>query len=69
MQGSESDREVENLLVTLLEYDKFEMIKELLRNRLKIVWCIRLERADQDDRKRLEVSFCLTKWCLEYPSQ
>ena len=57
MQGSESDREVENLLVTLLEYDKFDMIKELLRNRLKIVWCIRLERADHDERKRLEVGF------------
>ena len=48
---------MENLLVALLEYDKFDMIKELLRNRLKIVWCIRLERADHDERNRLEVSF------------
>lgn len=47
---------MENLLVSLLEYDKFDMIKELLRNRLKIVWCIRLERAENDDRARLEVA-------------
>ena len=64
LQGSESDREVENLLVTLLEYDKFDMIKELLRNRLKIVWCIRLERADHDERKRLEVTLSLVAFYL-----
>lgn len=49
------DRDVENRLVMLLDYDKFELIKLLLRNRLKIVWCTRLARAeDQDQRKKIE---------------
>ncbi|PKA59387.1 DEAD-box ATP-dependent RNA helicase ISE2, chloroplastic [Apostasia shenzhenica] len=49
------DRDVENRLVTLLEYDKFDLIKLLLRNRLKIVWCTRLARAeDQEQRRNIE---------------
>ncbi|MQM18597.1 hypothetical protein Taro_051592 [Colocasia esculenta] len=49
------DRDVENQLVMLLDYDKFDLIKLLLRNRLKIVWCTRLARAeDQDQRKKIE---------------
>ncbi|KAG6487258.1 DExH-box ATP-dependent RNA helicase DExH12-like [Zingiber officinale] len=49
------DRDVENRLVMLLDYDKFQLIKLLLRNRLKIVWCTRLARAeDQDQRKKIE---------------
>jgi len=55
-QGSDSDREVENALVVKLDYDKFDLIKELLRNRLKVVWCIRLDRAEnEEDRSCLEV--------------
>ena len=50
------DRDVENKLVLKLEFDKFEVIKELLRNRLKVVWCMRLERAqDEAERQRIEV--------------
>lgn len=49
------DRDVENRLVMLLEYEKFDLIKLLLRNRLKIVWCTRLARAeDQEQRKKIE---------------
>ncbi|XP_072962861.1 DExH-box ATP-dependent RNA helicase DExH12-like [Typha angustifolia] len=49
------DREVENRLVMLLDYDKFDLIKLLLRNRLKIIWCTRLARAeDQEQRKKIE---------------
>ena len=49
------DRECENTLVQLLDFDKFELIKELLRNRAKIVWCTRLQRAQGDDeRARIE---------------
>lgn len=56
MQGGE-DRDVENALVVKLDFDKFDMIKQLLRNRLKIVWCMRLERAESDDeRARIEAS-------------
>lgn len=46
------DREVENRLVMLLDYDKFDLIKLLLRNRLKVVWCTRLARAEDEDAKK-----------------
>jgi pre-mRNA-splicing helicase BRR2 len=47
---------VENKLVTLLDFDRLRLIKELLRNRTKIVWCIRLQRArDADESARIEV--------------
>ncbi|KAK7324395.1 hypothetical protein VNO77_27931 [Canavalia gladiata] len=49
------DREVENKLLFHLEFDKFSLIKFLLRNRLKIVWCTRLARAqDQEEREKIE---------------
>jgi len=49
------DRDVENHLVMLLDYEKFDLIKLLLRNRLKVVWCTRLARAeDQEQRKNIE---------------
>lgn len=38
-------RDVENRLVMLLDFDRFELIKELLRNATRIVWCMRLARA------------------------
>ncbi|GMG99121.1 hypothetical protein Nepgr_000961 [Nepenthes gracilis] len=48
-------REVETKLIKHLQFDKFSLIKFLLRNRLKIVWCTRLARAeDQEERKRIE---------------
>ena len=53
---SDDEAEVENALVALLDFDKFDLIKELLRNRLKIVWCTRRERAQsEDERTRIEV--------------
>lgn len=39
-------REVENRLVVLLDFERFELIKELLKNRLRVVWCMRLARAE-----------------------
>ncbi|KVH95384.1 AAA+ ATPase domain-containing protein, partial [Cynara cardunculus var. scolymus] len=49
------DREVENKLLVHLQFEKFSLIKYLLRNRLKIVWCTRLARAeDQEQRKQIE---------------
>ncbi|EPS58129.1 hypothetical protein M569_16686, partial [Genlisea aurea] len=36
------DREVENNLLVHLQFDKFSLIKFLMRNRLKVVWCTRL---------------------------
>ncbi|KAJ8559466.1 hypothetical protein K7X08_003524 [Anisodus acutangulus] len=49
------DREVETKLLVHLQFDKFSLIKYLLRNRLKVVWCTRLARAeDQENRKKIE---------------
>nr|GMD45178.1 DExH-box ATP-dependent RNA helicase DExH12-like [Ipomoea batatas] len=49
------DREVENKLLLHLGYEMFGLIKFLLRNRLKVVWCTRLARAeDQDMKKKIE---------------
>lgn len=49
------DREVETKLLLHLQFEKFSLIKFLLRNRLKIVWCTRLARAkDQEERKLIE---------------
>lgn len=49
------DREVENKLLVHLQFDKFSLIKYLLRNRLKIVWCTRLARAeDQENKNKIE---------------
>ncbi|CAL9215734.1 unnamed protein product [Arabidopsis halleri] len=49
------DRVVENKLLMHLQFEKFSLVKFLLRNRLKVVWCTRLARAeDQEERKRIE---------------
>ncbi|CAI9118155.1 OLC1v1019682C1 [Oldenlandia corymbosa var. corymbosa] len=49
------DREVETKLLVHLQFDKFDLVKYMLRNRLKIVWCTRLARAeDQEKRNQIE---------------
>ncbi|KAK7243952.1 hypothetical protein RIF29_38767 [Crotalaria pallida] len=49
------DREVESKLLYELAFEKFSLIKFLLRNRQKIVWCTRLARAqDQEEREAIE---------------
>ncbi|KAK3232115.1 hypothetical protein Dsin_003996 [Dipteronia sinensis] len=50
-----NDREVESKLFVHFDYKQFDLIKFLLRNQLKIVWCTRLQRAqDQEERKKIE---------------
>lgn len=52
-----TDRDVEAQLMHLLDFEHFELVRELLRNRFTIVWCTRLQRAQADDeRQRIEVS-------------
>ncbi|CAH8318639.1 unnamed protein product [Eruca vesicaria subsp. sativa] len=49
------DRDVETNLLMHLDYENFSLVKFLLRNRLKVVWCTRLARAeDQEERNRIE---------------
>ncbi|GBG66811.1 hypothetical protein CBR_g70690 [Chara braunii] len=53
--AEDDDRHVENRLVEELHYDKFGLIKLLLKNKLKVVWCTRLARArDEKERKSIE---------------
>jgi pre-mRNA-splicing helicase BRR2 len=47
-------RDCENQLVVLLDYDKFDFIKLLLRNRWKIFYCTKLKQA-QTDTERTEI--------------
>lgn len=48
------ERVCENKLVVLLDFDKFDFIKTLLRNRAKIFYCTRLKQA-QTDTERLAI--------------
>jgi pre-mRNA-splicing helicase BRR2 len=45
------ERGCENKLVVLLDFNKFEFIKVLLRNRAKIYYCTRLKQAQSDAEK------------------
>mmetsp|Transcript_35927 Transcript_35927/g.58074 ORF Transcript_35927/g.58074 Transcript_35927/m.58074 type:complete len:2158 (+) Transcript_35927:72-6545(+) len=51
MGDAPDDRDCENRLVVLLDYDKFDLIKKLLRNRMKIVYCTRYGQAQTDEEK------------------
>jgi pre-mRNA-splicing helicase BRR2 len=48
---TEDERACENRLVLLLDYDKFDLIKKLLKSRTRVVWCTRLARAQDDTEK------------------
>ena len=56
LQTVESERHLEQDLLDLLDYDKFDLVKELKGNRLTIVWCTRLARAENEDvEQRIQV--------------
>jgi pre-mRNA-splicing helicase BRR2 len=58
LQTTESERDLEQDLLTLVDYDKFSLVKQLIRNRATIVWCTRLARAENADvEKRIEVKW------------
>ncbi|THF97178.1 hypothetical protein TEA_012300 [Camellia sinensis var. sinensis] len=51
----DDDLKVETKLLGHLQFDNFSLVKCLLQNRLKIVWCTRLARAeDQKTREKIE---------------
>lgn len=57
MQAAVPDSQVETHLVDLLDFDKFALIKMLVQNRMKVVWCMRLNRAQSDEEHtRIQVS-------------
>merc|ERR1719201_2371124 len=46
------ERDCENKLIMLLDFDKFSFIKVLLRNRSKINYCTRLKQAQSDEERK-----------------
>ena len=44
-------RELENELVTLFDYEHFDLVRILTKNREKIVWCTKLAKAEDDDQQ------------------
>jgi pre-mRNA-splicing helicase BRR2 len=50
--SNSDERACENNLVILLDYDKFDFIKLLLRNRPKIYYCTRLKQAQTEVERR-----------------
>ena len=52
---ADDERLVENKLVQLLDFDKFDLIKLLLRNRAKVFYCTRLKQAQNDEQRRLVI--------------
>lgn len=49
-------RDVENSLMDLTEYDKFELVSTLITNREKIVWCTKLARSSDEEKVDVEVA-------------
>ena len=65
MQSAQPDSQVETHLVDLLDFDKFALIKMLVQNRLKVVWCMRLNRAQSDEEHtRIQVCISCIIWLL-----
>lgn len=55
--SSESNiRDVENSLMDLTDYDKFELVSTLVKNRERIVWCTKLARSDDNEKVDIEVA-------------
>ena len=51
----DDDLKVETKLLGHLQFDNFSLVKWLLQNRLKIVWCSRLAWAEeQETREKIE---------------
>ncbi|KAI9208743.1 Sec63 Brl domain-containing protein [Polychytrium aggregatum] len=54
LSSASNPRECENELMALFDFDKFELVKLLTRNRDVIVWCTRLARAEGDERVSIQ---------------
>ncbi|CAG8457348.1 10482_t:CDS:2 [Diversispora eburnea] len=69
MQLLESDintRDCENELMNLFEYDKFDLVKILTRNRELILWCTKLAKAGTEIAKRQEIEREMRERGLEW---
>ncbi|KAL2915246.1 Pre-mRNA-splicing helicase BRR2 [Polyrhizophydium stewartii] len=56
LSSASNARDAENDLVALFDYDKFDLVSVLTRNRTVIVWCTRLAQADSpEEREQIEL--------------
>ncbi|KDE06013.1 pre-mRNA splicing factor [Microbotryum lychnidis-dioicae p1A1 Lamole] len=56
LSSEANKRDVENSLMDLTDYDKFELVSVLIQNRDKIVWCTKLARSDENEKIDVEVA-------------
>lgn len=61
LQNSEP-RFVENELVFLLDYERFDLIKLLFKNRKTVLFCTRLAKAqNEEEKKQIEEEMMVRK--------
>ncbi|ORY79259.1 Sec63 Brl domain-domain-containing protein [Leucosporidium creatinivorum] len=56
LSSDSNKRDVENSLMELTDYDKFDLVSTLINNREKIVWCTKLARSDDNEKVDVEVA-------------
>lgn len=56
LSAGSSLRECENQLMELFDYDKFDLVRILTKNRDVVVWCTKLSRSDETERFNVEVA-------------
>lgn len=56
LSSEQNLRDAENALMELFDYDKFDLVRVLLKNREKIVWCTKLARSDDNEKVDVEVA-------------
>ncbi|GAA5923960.1 hypothetical protein JCM1841_000119 [Sporobolomyces salmonicolor] len=56
LASDSNKRDVENALMDLTDYDKFELVSVLVNNRERIVWCTKLARSSEDEKMDVEVA-------------
>lgn len=49
-------RDCENQLMELFDYDNFDLVRILTKNRDVVVWCTKLARSDETERLNVEVA-------------
>jgi pre-mRNA-splicing helicase BRR2 len=56
LSAESSLRDCENELMELFDYDKFELVRVLTKNRDVVVWCTKISRSDEAERMDVEVA-------------
>jgi hypothetical protein len=60
---SQDDDGAETRVVQLLGLDHWELAKELMKNKLKIVWVTKLKQAQSEEEVRPPIDHCVDSGC------